>query len=298
MKNLPLVSVIIPVYNDAERLQTCLAKLALQTYSAYEVMVVDNGSRDLLTVQNIVAAYPFAQLLTESIPGSYAARNCGIAQAQGDILAFTDADCVPDLDWLEQGVEQIKTHPDCGLVAGAIHMVMQNPEHPVELYESLMGLSQQTFVGQHHYGATANMFTRPAVFERVGLFNTQLKSSGDVEWGQRVYAAGYSQIYADSVRIAHPARRSFAQLSRQASRHAGGFYDLRCQQNPSWIGRNIAYFKLLGFHLLPPVMFAWRIAHHPQLKTPGQIAKVVMTLSFVRLVTVKALLLLRFWRRL
>jgi len=91
MKNLPLVSVIIPVYNDAERLQTCLAKLALQTYSAYEVMVVDNGSRDLLTVQNIVAAYPFAQLLTESIPGSYAARNCGIAQAQGDILAFTDA---------------------------------------------------------------------------------------------------------------------------------------------------------------------------------------------------------------
>ncbi len=289
-----LVSVIIPVYNDAERLKLCLARLAEQTYASYEVIVVDNGSADLTAVKAVVDTYEFASLTTEERPGSYAARNRGIAIAQGQILAFTDADCIPAVDWIEQGVSQLQAHPDCGFVAGAINIFMRNPDHPVELFESVMGLSQQTFVACDHFGATANLFTRPDVFERVGVFNAALKSSGDREWGQRVFAAGLPQIYAKTVCIDHPARPSFAELSRQASRHAGGFYDLRCRQNPSFISRNLTYLKLLGFHLMPPVMFAIYTARHPQLKTWQQRAKVVFTLAFVRLITIKALLLLKF----
>jgi glycosyltransferase involved in cell wall biosynthesis len=293
-KTSPFVSVIIPVYNDAERLKEVLERLAAQTYARYEVIVVDNGSTCLADVQKLVEGYPFVALTIESTPGSYAARNRGIAQAKGEVLAFTDADCLPAPDWLEQGVRQLQAHPDCGLVAGAIRIVTEDANHPVELYERLMGLSQQKFVEQDHFGATANIFTRPAIFERVGLFNSTLKSSGDVEWGQRVYAQGYLPVYAASARVDHPARRSFSQLSRQASRHAGGFYDLHCRQNPTFIGRNVAYCKLVGFHLLPPVMFAWSMAHHPDIKTLGQAVKVVLVLAFVRLVTVRSLLQLKF----
>jgi len=289
----PKVSVIIPVYNDAHRLAKCLRALQTQTYALFEIIVVDNGSADLSEVQSVVDDCSAAMLITESKPGSYAARNAGVTRAKGDILAFTDADCLPAADWLECGVAQMKAHPDCGLIAGAIHIFTQNNRHPVELYESVMALSQQKFVEQDHFGATANIFTRPEVFEAVGAFDTELKSSGDVEWGVRVFAAGYVQIYAEDVRVEHPARRTFAQLAKQASRHAGGFYQVRCQQNKSAVGRNIAFLKLLAFHLMPPVRFALDMARHPKLHTPTQVAKVVLTLGFVRAVIVKSLLALK-----
>jgi glycosyltransferase involved in cell wall biosynthesis len=289
----PLVSIIIPVYNDADRLKQCLQKLSNQTYAPCEVIVVDNGSACLDEVSAVVKSCAIATLICESTAGSYAARNRGIASAQGEILAFTDADCLPAPDWIEQGVAQLQSNIHCGLVAGAIQIVTRNLEHPVELYESVMGLSQQKFVEQDHFGATANLFTWPHVFERVGQFNPALKSNGDRDWGQRVFAAGYSQIYASSAIVEHPARHSFAQLSRQASRHAGGFYDLHCRQKQGAWAQNLAYFKLLGFHLMPPVMFALSMAHHPQLKTLTQKAKVVFTLSYVRLIIVKSLLQLK-----
>ena len=289
----PLVSVIVPVYNDAERLSVCLACLQAQSYSPMEVVVVDNGSRDLLAVIAVAARYKFARLVCETTPGSYAARNRGIEVAKGEVLAFTDADCVPAMDWIAAGVAVLRSHPDCGLVAGAIEIVMNNSQHPVELFESVMALAQQKFVTQDHYGATANVFTWLAVFERVGRFNAALKSSGDVDWGQRVFAAGYAQIYAEKALVQHPARSSFAQLARQASRHAGGFYDLRCRQAGSVWQRNAAFFRLLGFHLMPPVMFAFEMARHPKLRGLRQKVKVVMTLVFVRWVTVRTLIRLR-----
>ena len=289
----PLVSVIIPVYNDASRLRVCLGCLQAQRYSPFETIVVDNGSEDLAAVAAAVAECPAARLVCEAMPGSYAARNRGIAVARGEVLAFTDADCVPSANWIEAGVAALRSQPNCGLAAGAIEIVMHNPQHPVELFESVMALSQQKFVTQDHYGATANVFTWAAVFEQVGQFNSALKSSGDVEWGQRVFAAGYAQIYAEQAKIQHPARASFADLARQTSRHAGGFYDLRCRQAESVGASNAAFCKLVGFHLIPPVRFAFKIAGHPDLKGVGEKVKVVAMLVFVRWVTVRTLIGLR-----
>ena len=290
----PLVSVIVPVYNDVARLKTCLADLAQQRYRHLEIVVVDNGSEDIEAVRTAAAAYRNVTVVEEPAPGSYAARNRGIDAATGDILAFTDADCRPEPGWIEAGLAQMQAYPTCGLVAGAIDIFTHDSTHPVELFESLMGLCQERFVQQDHFGATANLFTWPHVFEQVGRFNHKLKSSGDVEWGQRVYAAGLLQIYAPDAIVRHPARSSFAQLAKQARRHAGGFYDLQCRQNASWLGRNWTYARLLGFHLLPPIMFAWQTARQPRLKTWAQKAKVVYTLCFVRLIIVKSLLQLKF----
>lgn len=255
----PFVSVIIPVYNDSDRLKTCLAALEQQNYvkDLYEIVVVDNGSDDYVAVKQMVAQFPHARLTQESTPGSYAARNQGIEIARGDVFAFTDADCIPANDWIEAGVNYLSTTPNCGLVAGKICMFFQNPYNPtiVELYESVMGLPQQMFLEKYYYGATANMFTLRHIMENVGKFNSQLKSSGDVEWGQRVHRKGFRQIYAESVLIEHPTHASFSDFLRRTRRLAGGHYDFRLQKAKTFWARQLVFVQSLIGNLIPPVFF-------------------------------------------
>ncbi|MBE9139440.1 glycosyltransferase family 2 protein [Nodosilinea sp. LEGE 07088] len=226
------VSVIIPVFNDAERLQVCLMALAKQTFprDRYEILVVDNGSSD--DIQSVVDQFPGATLAYEAQPGSYRARNLGITLAQGEILAFTDSDCTPAPDWLEIGVAKLLNLPNAGLVAGRVELYYQNPNRPtaVELFDSMSFLQQKDYVEQDHFGATANLFTFKTVVEAVGPFNTSMKSGGDAEWGNRVYDQGYSVAYAEDSWVAHPTRQTWGQLYKKVVRITGGGYDLHTQQ--------------------------------------------------------------------
>jgi glycosyltransferase involved in cell wall biosynthesis len=225
---IPFVSVIIPVYNDAERLQICLKSLQDQTYpkEKYEIIVVDNGSTD--SPRDVVNQFSQARMDCESKPGSYAARNKGILLAKGEVIAFTDADCIPASDWLEKGVEILLKTINCGLVAGRVDLFLHDPTQPtpVELYQKLTSFRQEAYVKNLKFGPTANVFTFKHVIDAVGSFNDSLKSGGDFEWGNRVFSAGYQQIYADDVKVAHPARRSFQELYRRQARIIGGKFDL------------------------------------------------------------------------
>lgn len=94
----PFVSVVIPVFNDAERLEMCLRALEDQTYPAdrYEVILVDNGSD--ASMEGLAAGFAGTRVAYEDRPGSYAARNKGVSLARGEVVAFTDSDCVPYRD--------------------------------------------------------------------------------------------------------------------------------------------------------------------------------------------------------
>lgn len=225
LDNPPYVSVIIPVYNDPQRLKTCLQALEMQTYpkDSYEVIVVDNGSDQ--SIEPMVSRFPQAKSAYEAQPGSYAARNKGVAIAQGEILAFTDSDCIPMPDWLEKGVATLMRVPNCGIVGGKLVPLYQKPSNPtaVELYEVIMYYGQQRFVDIMHFSVTANLLTFKSVFQQVGTFDSDLKSSGDYEWGQRVFEAGYQQVYDDESRVDHPVRSTLSQLHRKTVRLAGGY---------------------------------------------------------------------------
>jgi glycosyltransferase involved in cell wall biosynthesis len=216
----PYVSVIIPVYNDSKRLQVCLNALENQTYpiDKYEVIVVDNGSET--EVSPLVSSYRQAKATHESKPGSYAARNKGLSMAKGEIVAFTDSDCIPATDWIEKGVDNLLRIPNCGLVAGEIEIFFKDRLHPtaVELYDKIRGFEQRDFLENKHYGATANIFTFMEVVHNVGSFNENLKSGGDKEWGQRVYIAGYPQVFAKDALVRHPARYTYGELFQKISR--------------------------------------------------------------------------------
>jgi glycosyltransferase involved in cell wall biosynthesis len=252
----PYVSVVIPVLNDDERLKICLEALAGQTYPAdrYEVIVVDNGSDDRCQVlgsrcQVLGDRYkdraetsnlepstynlaPDTLFLREPVRGLHRARNTGIAQAKGEILAFTDADCIPEKDWLEKGVAVILSEPNRGLVAGRIVVFPAASDNPTaaELFEMITAFRQKEYVERWHFGATANVFTTKQVIEKIGLFDGMLKSGADLEWGQRVFAAGYKQIYAEDVIARHPARHSLAAVLKKERRVVGGLNDIRRKQ--------------------------------------------------------------------
>lgn len=219
MSNLPRVSVIVPVFNDP-RLFQCLDALARQSYPTVrmEVLVIDNGSDRLPEI----SGYPFARLLQEASPGSYAARNLGITQARGDILAFVDADCTPLVDWLERGVE--------GLVAsgaeaagGRIIPLFHVPGRPtlVELYDSLISLDQSRCAVNGGFAATANLLAPRETFHRIGPFDASLKSGGDREWGARLGNLGGRFVYLEGAAVGHPARGGLGSLLRKHRRVAG-----------------------------------------------------------------------------
>ncbi len=293
----PLVSVIIPVYNDGERLHLCLQALAQQTYlkDRYEVIVVDNGSDATANIKGIVEQFESAIAEFESTPGSYAARNKGLSVAKGEAIAFTDADCIPSPDWIEKGVNHLQQVSNCGFVGGEIEIFWRDPNQPstVELYESVLAFRQQDCIEKHHYSVTANLFTWKKIVETVGVFNSQLKSNGDIEWGNRVYAQGYQQVYAEDVRVAHPALYSFKQLRQKVIRYAGGAYDRRHQPEYNWLESNWLFLSAIAFNLMPPVFFAINHYQDPQLKNIPDKLKVILTMTLVRYITVLELFRLK-----
>ena len=228
----PFVSVIVPVYNDGQRVGQCIEALLKQTYprTRYEALIVDNGSTD--ETPSVIEKYPVRMLREREIQSSYAARNKGIMNAEGEVIAFTDADCIPAPDWIEKGVANLLGVPNCGLIAGRIKPSFKDPKRPtpIEIYESVMHFGQNRRVQRDRYGATANVFTYKKVFENIGLFNDTLKSGGDNEWGRRVFSSGYKQIYADDACVAHPTRYSLKQLRDRIIRLAGGGYDQNRQR--------------------------------------------------------------------
>lgn len=112
------ISVVIPTYNREESLRECLREVTSQDYPDYEVVVVDDGSQDW-TRAMITRDFPeVIYLRQETNRGPAAARNRGIRFASGEIIAFTDDDCVPSTDWLSRLAAGFESHPSAGAIGG------------------------------------------------------------------------------------------------------------------------------------------------------------------------------------
>lgn len=140
LERYPMVSVVVACYNGARTLKTCLDSLVALNYPSYEVILVDDGSTD--TTHQIASLYPRVRTLRlASNEGLSAARNTGIAAAKGEIVAFTDADCRADEDWLHYVVASLLDGdwagvgghnllpPDDSHVAAAVMISPGGPAH-------------------------------------------------------------------------------------------------------------------------------------------------------------------------
>lgn len=166
-----MISVIVPVFNTGSYLPRTVEALLGQDLprDRYELIFVDNGSSD--DSLEILRRFPEIRFLHEPIQGSYAARNCGLREAQGDIIAFTDSDCFPVPEWLSSIEKGFETPGS---------LVLMGPRLPADDSRSLRLLAayenrKKEYICESedpsiYYGYTNNMAVRRSVFETTGMF--------------------------------------------------------------------------------------------------------------------------------
>ena len=183
---LPFVSVIIPALNEEQNIRECLVSLLKMDYppERREILVVDNGSTD--GTAKIVQEYPVTLLQEERRGASYA-RNRGIEACKGEILAFTDTDCVVTNRWLRELVQGFEDG-EIGGVEGETLAYL--PVTPVEHYmEGTSDFNYQVRISKPFdpFVVTANVAFRREVFHRIGLFDTRFPAAGgeDVDFSWR-----------------------------------------------------------------------------------------------------------------
>lgn len=220
------LSVVIPVYNGETDLPDLIECLRSQTYPANQVeyLLVDNNSRDnsVSIVQELSTstAINICSLSENNIQSSYAARNAGIRVATSDIIAFTDMDCRPEPQWLEQLIKPF-SNPNIGLVAGEI--IALPSQNLLEKYAD----KQETLSQKHTlnnsflpYGQTANLAIRRVIFEQVGLFRPYLTTGGDADMCWRIQQqTNYQLELASQAIVKHRHRSTLKALKSQWRRY-------------------------------------------------------------------------------
>lgn len=234
--DVPVISVVVPVRNGASALPALLDALAAQLDApAFEVIVVDNGSSD--ATRAVASRHPaVTTVVVEGRPGSYRARNTGLAAARGALVAFTDADCVPAVDWLAHGVAALD---ESALVGGAISQARSEDPSAWEIYDRATYLDQREMVENQDFAATANLFVRREVFDAVGRFDDRLASSGDYEFGRRAVAAGFHLSFDPAAMVVHRPRATAREIWRLHRRLGAGWAMLAAlgKRPPVWRDR-------------------------------------------------------------
>lgn len=218
------ISVVIPHLNQPEFLSRCLASLDNGARRPDEVIVVDNGSRDM--PQAVCADRPDTTLLQELRAGPGLARNAGAAVATGTLLAFIDADCTADPQWLAQA-EAAMSDPRAMILGGDVRISCANPRHPsvTEAYESVYAYRMDRYISEQGFTGTGNLVTRREVLDDVGPFGG-IDIAEDRDWGHRAGAKGYGIRFVAPMRVYHPARTNLAELFVKWDRQLAHDYHL------------------------------------------------------------------------
>lgn len=202
-------AIIIPHYNDLDRLMTCLSAL-MPLPADVQCVVVDNGSDMDLTP--VCQTYPEVQLIVETQRGAAMARNRGVEETTAPLLFFLDSDCVPSPDWTKTALA-VSERAD--LVGGAVSVFDETPppRTGAQAFEAVFAFDNEAYVRDKGFSVTANLLTRRAVFEATGPFHPGV--SEDMDWCHRARKAGYALAYAPELKVAHPSRGDWQSLKRK-----------------------------------------------------------------------------------
>jgi len=210
----PRVSVVVCAYNAERTMDMCLASLRKLNYPDYEVIAVNDGSTD--RTLEIAQNYDNVRIINQENKGLSAARNAGIAASTGEIIAFTDSDCVADPDWLTYMVAKFLSSglsaiggpnfppPASGLVPSCVAAAPGGPTHVL--------LSDD--VAEHIAGC--NMAFRREAIERIGGFDPHFRVAGDdVDVCWRLQNEGYKIGFSPAAVIWHLRRNTISTYLKQ-----------------------------------------------------------------------------------
>ncbi|MBW4644898.1 MAG: glycosyltransferase [Goleter apudmare HA4340-LM2] len=253
---LPQVSVVVPIYNGEADIPYLISCLCVQTYPCdrVEYLLVDNASSDRTAEIVKVAGEDAKQqgltiryLNENRIQSSYAARNTGIRASSGEIIAFTDADCRPQPNWLCNLVQAF-ANPIVGVVGGAI--IALPGTTLLEKYAERKKILSHQHAASHPfcpYAAGANLAIRRQTLQEVGLFRPYLTTGGDADICWRIQIQSSWRFYcADAAVVQHRHRSSLSELKKQFRRYGHSYkyleelYGIVIFQN-IWNGKNYSH---------------------------------------------------------
>jgi glycosyltransferase involved in cell wall biosynthesis len=246
----PFVTVVVPVRDGERTLRDCLASLLASDYppSRREIVVVDNDSKD--RTAEIIQDFP-VRFAREKRRGASAARNRGIELSQGEILAFTDADCVVSRGWLSELVRGFESEA-VGVVAGEV--MAFPPSTAAERYMAKrVPCWQRANLDAPRPGiVTASIAVRKAVFRQIGLFDPNLTRAQDTDFGWRFFrACPLGLRYSPRAVVLHRHRATTSEFFRhQAVWGYGGAVISSKYRLPSGMREELRLYQALGAQLL------------------------------------------------
>jgi len=171
------VSVIVPVYNAAETLRACAESLLAQEFDGeLDIVFVDNNSTDAGIGR--IPADARIRVLSESTQSAYAARNTGVAAARGDILLFTDPDCVAEAGWIAAHLRTLRKRGTAISLGRVRHGGNGNALRLLGEYDHARQLSVfHSRAGSHYFGYTNNLGITAAAWKALGPFEIRQRGA-------------------------------------------------------------------------------------------------------------------------
>ena len=220
--DVPLVTVIVPVWNDIAGIERCLTSLQRQSYPAsrLQLIVVDNGSTD--------GSYEHAQsfagvtVLREPTPGRTPPGTPGWRAPKGAMSLCSTLDCVADRLWIEQAVATAMRHPNLGVLAGRVRWPATTPL-PIQRRRftsaCFPSIKKQMLKGEH--ALPPNWMSPKTILDAFGGFDARLKSGGDSKLSHEIGQRGHPILYCDTMVVHHPARSTVRELISKRRRVVG-----------------------------------------------------------------------------
>jgi glycosyltransferase involved in cell wall biosynthesis len=243
LEPLPFVSVVVPVRNGERTIGDCIVSLLRMDYPAArrEILVVDNASTD--RTAEIIGGHP-VRYLREERRGASRARNHGIEASRGEILAFTDADCLATRGWLRELVNGFAGQ-DVGGVAGEI-LPYPAGTAAARYAARIRHLSPQRYLRRpiFPFAVTANLAFRRGVFATVGLFDPDSPTGGEsTDFCTRFFRLTSLQLrYSPQAAVFHRHRTTARNLFRQQWNYGKGhaFLYIKYRDQVPWGWRQSA----------------------------------------------------------
>jgi cellulose synthase/poly-beta-1,6-N-acetylglucosamine synthase-like glycosyltransferase len=210
----PFVSVIVPVRDGQSTIADCLDSILATDYPAErrEILVIDNASTDGTAA--LIQSRP-VRYLREPKRGVSNARNRGIAESTGAILAFVDADCLVEPHWLTELIRPFED-PEVGAVAGDLQHAPPTTAAERQAARLLGNWQRFAFNSNPAYPITANAAYRRDVLERIGPFDPHMTRAQDVELGLRFQERSDRRLaYAENATARHRNRSTQLGFFRQ-----------------------------------------------------------------------------------
>jgi glycosyltransferase involved in cell wall biosynthesis len=245
------VSVVVPTYRRDGLLRACLERLLDQSLdpSQYEAIVCDDGpcdsTRQLVESLKSAAAPALHYLPVTETQGPAAARNRGWEAAQGAIIAFTDDDCQPDVNWLAAGLAALANAD-----AATGRTIVPLPQRPTDHALDTGGLATAEFI-------TANCFVRRAALRAVGGFDERFTAAWreDSDLHYSLLERGFRIVRTGDAIVVHPVRPAPWGVSLKAQRK-GLFDPLLRAKHPALYASRIAPFPRLYLVVIAALLFA------------------------------------------